>query len=240
VAVLRSETFVRALRDGKVLGKAPLGREEPSPARVDESGRWAVAPGADGGLRVWDLERMTQAITLVDFRDDEWIALSPKGAYTGTSEVADRVGWVYDRPLEHFSFEQFSSTFRDPALIAARLRGDPRDEDASIERPPRVELLGPPELAADAQSARVRARVRAEGRVDVLRAFVEGRPVAERAVCQPSGEMSISAFPSCPATTAFTSSPSTAEGSRPTQRCPPRAPLRMRRAAPRCGWWPWA
>lgn len=191
VAILRSEARFRVVGEGKVLGQSALPQEEPAPSRLDESGRWAVAPGAEGGLRIWDLSRMTHAVTFVDFRDDEWIAMSPAGAYTGTSEVADRVGWVYEKPLEHFSFEQFSSTFRDPALIAARLRGEATDAGAAVARPPRVEILDAPVVDADGHTAHVRARVSSGGRVETLRAFVEGRPVAERAVCAAEGEVAL-------------------------------------------------
>ncbi|MFO0757108.1 MAG: caspase family protein [Byssovorax sp.] len=191
VAVVRSDLRIRAFSEGTELGAAAVSATDPSPAQIDGSGRWAVAPGPDGGLRIWDLRRMVLTVTLVDFKDDEWIALSPRGAYTGTSEVADRVGWVYEAPLEHFSFEQFSASYRDPALIAARLGGSGADVESSIGRPPRVELAGPPEVRADAATVRLRARVRSEERVDTLRAFVEGRPIAERAVCKAEGEVDL-------------------------------------------------
>ena len=191
VAILRGEARLRVLDGGKVIGQAALAPEEPAPTRIDATGRWGVAAGPDGGLRIWDLGRVIHAVTFVDFRDEEWIALSPAGAYTGTSEVADRVGWVYEQPLEHFSFEQFSSAFRDPALIAARLRGEAADASAAIDRPPRVELVGAPVLDASGRVAHLRARVSSSGRVETLRAFVEGRPVAERAVCAADGEVSL-------------------------------------------------
>ncbi len=159
----------------------------------------AASPGAgvvaaattDGAIRVFDAEAARLRGTLATFQDDEFVALTPGGAYSGTREVADRVGWVFDRPLERFGFEQFSAAFDSPTLVRRRLAGEAVDVSATVERPPTVTLTPPASRIVSTRSARLHVHVGSAARVDTVRAFVEGRFAAEKAVCAPTGDVDL-------------------------------------------------
>jgi WD40 repeat protein len=162
-----------------LFGSDPSGRTTiivPSP-----SGDRVAMVGQDGAIRVWSAGAHRLEATLAEFADDEFIAYTPGGAYVGTAEVASRVMWVFDAPLEGFSFEQFASLLDQPAVVRRRLAGDEADLASDLPRPPRVEIESATP-AADGRTATVKIHVAAPGRVDLVRLFVEGREVASRHV----------------------------------------------------------
>jgi WD40 repeat protein len=141
---------------------------------IEPSGARAATLSDDGVVRIWDVASAQVLVSLAEFEDGEHIAYTPRGAYRGTPEVAERVAWVFDEPLEAFRFEQFASQFEAPALVARRLGGELVDAEGSLHRPPHVELLGP---ASERAPGRLSLPVRATSAtgVELLAAFVDGR-----------------------------------------------------------------
>ena len=183
---------IRVYRDGAVVGSARSDGGAIGALAVSPSGRLAATLGEDQAVRVWSLgDSPSVRASLVDFPDQEYVAFTPGGAYAGTSEVADRLSWVFDGPTEAHRFEQFSSVFSRPELVRRRLAGADEDVERAPGRPPRLAWSAPPEVVADGRTARVRVRAVSASRVDVVRAYVEGRAVAAAAVCAPSGEASL-------------------------------------------------
>jgi WD40 repeat protein len=158
---------------------------------IDSAGRTAVTIAGDDAVRVWDIDHATVRASLAEFADDEYAAFTPHGAYSGTSEVADRIGWVFDGPTEGFSFEQFAGSFRSDDIVRKRLAGDPADTTALVARPPRVTVPSPPPSRLAAATTTVHAHASSGDRVDLVRAYVEARPVAEKAVCAKEGDVDL-------------------------------------------------
>lgn len=180
-----------AFKDGKRLAKGGSDGGGILGIEIDSAGKVATTIASDDAVRVWDVPTATVRAALAEFADDEWIAFTPGGAYTGTSEVADRVGWVFDAPLEGFTFEQFAGSFRDDALVKRRLAGEAIEASGAALRPPRVSVRAPPPREVDGATVKLRVHASADSRVDVVRAFVEARPVAEKAVCAASGDVDL-------------------------------------------------
>jgi Caspase domain len=164
---------------------------------VSPSGKRALLVRPEGSIELRELPSTQLVATLADFRDGEWAIFSPGGAHAGTAEVSDRVAWVFDAPAagprptgraEAFTFEQFSSHYRDPALLRRRLGGEAVDAEAIAARPPRIEFARPVSGGATAEAV---VRVSSGRRVDLVRAFVEGMPVATKPVCAARGEVSL-------------------------------------------------
>jgi hypothetical protein len=155
---------------------------------VDPTGKRLATVSGDGGVRLWELPDLRLVASLGEFEDDEWISFTPGGAYSGTAEVSDRVAWVYREPVEALRFEQFESRYARPEVVRARLRGGKDDVAQLDHRPPRV-VSGTAPPAAE----RTRARVHVESgtRVDKVRAFADGRPVAEARVCAASADVEL-------------------------------------------------
>jgi hypothetical protein len=170
-------------RDGRQVGQADSDGGTILSIAVGRNGKTVVTTGSDGALRVWDVKSVRMLAVLAEFADDEWIAYTPAGAYGGTSEVADRVGWSFDAPLEGFRFEQFAKEFRNPDAVKRRLNGDPGDLVAKVSRPPRVAFTEAPPSAVAGKSVKLKLQASATGRVDSVRAFVEGRFAAAAPVC---------------------------------------------------------
>lgn len=147
---------------------------------VSGDGARVATASLDGAARVWDARSCTLLVMLFDFDDEEWLVATPNGAYDGTAEVATRIGWVFEHPLEFFSFEQYRDAFRDPALVRKRLAGELLDAAPALVRPPRVELRAGP---VTGERARVAAKVGSDGKTSSIRVFADGRLVDTRAVC---------------------------------------------------------
>lgn len=157
---------------------------------VDSAGQRVTTVSVDGATRIWDLATLQVLVAFAEYEDDEWVTFTPNGAYTGTAEVAERVTWRFDAPVEAFRFEQFEREFRREDLIAKRLSSRGADIAAQPIRPPRIELVAHG-LAKRAGYASVTARVSSAGRVDSVSGFREGRAVTREQVCRPSRDVTL-------------------------------------------------
>ena len=156
-------------------------------------GRSAALLGVDRFTYVVDLDTAQTRASLLDFADREYIALTPSGAYTGTAEVAHRIGWSFESPSEVFGFELFASALKKADVVKKRLAGESVDLPTGLVRPPALALAAPPRLSADGKSVTLSLDARSSSRVDVVRIFVEGRPAASQAVCKREEKLEITA-----------------------------------------------
>lgn len=145
-----------------------------------------------GSNHVWDLRRLTPRATLTRFDDGEWLISTPSGHYTGTTEVGDRVGWLFESPLEHFGAEHFREAFRDERAVARALgSSEALAPPAKLSRPPSLDIVRPPSAERVSASGTASVTVSASssgGRVEIVRAYIEGRPVDAKPVCASKGE----------------------------------------------------
>src|SRR5690606_7050077 len=111
-------------------------------------------------MRIWDAASARPMATLVDFWDEEWIAVAPGGAYRGTSEVAGRVSWVFGGPLEAFSFDRLGAAFADADAVERSLALGGSSTRVSLARPPRVSFAAPPRVEGEVVRVRIRASSR--------------------------------------------------------------------------------
>jgi WD40 repeat protein len=182
---------VLVLRDGTIAASSKDDADIPIRMAVDPSGTIAATIGQDGATRIWDMHTVALRATLAEFVDGESIAATPGGAYAGTEEVASRIGWVFDAPAERFGFEQFSAQFHDAGIVKRRLGGEVVDVAVRADRPPSITLASAPAPSTPVRDAAATIKVHATSsdRVDVVRVFADGRPVAEKAICAQSGDV---------------------------------------------------
>lgn len=157
---------------------------------VRGDGRRVATISDDGGVRIWQPATGEMAATFVQFADGEHLATTPEGAYAGRAEAASRVAWVFDHPVEGFSFERFAAVFAKPELVGKRLAGSQKDVAAALVRPPRV-TVAPPPGAATGGSIDLGAHVEGPRIVREVRAFVEGRPESVAKVGERSGDVKV-------------------------------------------------
>lgn len=158
---------------------------------ADLAGRRFAGVGSNGAVHVFDGSKAALLASFLEFEDDEYVAFTPRGAYTGTAEAADRIAWVFDAPYDAHRFEQFASTFGRLDIVRCRLAGRDVDMAALPRRPPSVSILDAPARAAAGTSVRVRVKVSSTSGVAKVRAFAEGRLVAELPVGKQETELSL-------------------------------------------------
>ena len=188
VVASQADGTVAVLRDGRIVASTRVGTNVTG-LDLDATGRAVATIHFDGGARLWDARDARLRATLYDFPDGEHMILTPGGAYSGTAEVADRLGWVFDEPREVFRFEQYARVYDRPSVVRDALTGGSVAALPAITRAPRIELFGPPRIAGGIAS--VKLGVTSPSRVDVVRAYVEGRLVMQRAVCAARGDVSL-------------------------------------------------
>ncbi|MBK9263478.1 MAG: caspase family protein [Polyangiaceae bacterium] len=154
-----------------------------SKIELSPSGKIAATISLDGAVRIWDAKNATMRVMLYDFEDDEWLAATPRGAYAGTLEVASRIGWVFDKPLEFFAAEQYLRSYHIPHIVRRRLAGESIDVDTLVSRPPRLTIASAPTNAVAANEARVSVSLEDAASARTIRAYAEGRLVDTKPVC---------------------------------------------------------
>ncbi len=162
-------TIARGKSDGLAIEQLVL---DPKAGRL-------ASVSSDQIVRIWDAKTAAVRALFIAFDDDEWMATTPRGAYFGTREVDDRVGWVYEDPLDLYSFAQFKGEFESPDQVRRRLAGEDVEAPTYVPRPPSVKLVSAPTTPVRSVAATVRVAVGSESRVAAVRAFVEARLVAE-------------------------------------------------------------
>lgn len=153
-----------------------------------ERGIFALA-GDGGGTTVLSEKTGKVAAVFVATPDGEFVTTTPDGAFLSSLDGARRVGWSFQQPLEAFAFDQFAARLLRPDLVAKRLAGD--DAPAPpIARPPQVRL-GKVARSVAAKSLPLKVTVSSARRVERLRAYVNGRPVADKPVCASSADVAL-------------------------------------------------
>lgn len=134
------------------------------------------------------------AAILASARGGDYITTTLDGVFRSSLDGARSVAWTFGSPLEGYSFEQFAARFSRPDIIAARLGGSAPPSPAAVVRPPVVTLERPPNGRSATiltGSAHVIGQVKSATRVDRVRVFVNGRPLAESLVCAPKADIDI-------------------------------------------------
>ncbi len=186
--VSRSDGVIERRRGVVVVESATGDRIRAYIDTASPDGSWFDVRRIDGTVQIWRTAPLAPAATLVAFSDHEYLAYTPDGYFTGTADVGDRVAWVFDHPFEGFGFAQYAAQFRRPDIVAARLAGTQTAGKATAFRPPRI-TVSPPRLSGGRASIHVTTT--SAGRVDLLRAFVDGEPVGAKAVCATSAAVDL-------------------------------------------------
>lgn len=129
----------------------------------------------DGGIRILDHRTLAERANLVEFEDDEDIAVTPSGWFRGTTEAAQRVALVYPQPTELFRVDRLTTDLHAPERVGRVLRGETPPAVTPPARPPRLHLTGAPAL----EGTRARASV-VTARTARVRVFGEGRQVLDQ------------------------------------------------------------
>ncbi|UQA59270.1 caspase family protein [Polyangium aurulentum] len=148
--------------------------------------------GGDTGATSLVTPKGEVAVTLLGTSNGEWVAATPEGAYRSSLDGARSIAWAFSSPLEGFSFERFATRFENPDLVMRRLSGDLAPAPASLSRPPRLTIEGARSAVRTTErTIKLTAETSSGSRVDRVRAFVDGRPVADQLVCAREGTVSL-------------------------------------------------
>lgn len=149
--------------------------------------------GGDGGATSFVDEQGGITATLVSTPNGEWLAAAPDGAYHASIDGARAIAWSFVSPLEGFSFERFAARFDKPEVVSRRLLGEASPANVALARPPRLTLRDTQRgvLRTPERSLTITTTATSASRVDRVRAFVDGRPVAEQLVCARQGQATV-------------------------------------------------
>ena len=146
--------------------------------------------GGDGGAVSFVNGNGTLTASLVSTGNGEWISTASDGTYRSSLDGARALAWSFAGPLEGFSFERFAARFDNPKGLGERLLGDLTQSTLALSRPPQLtfkedvrHIIETPERYLP-----VTMNVTSANRVDRVRAFVDGRPLAEQLVCERQGQ----------------------------------------------------
>jgi WD40 repeat protein len=150
--------------------------------RYTPDGRRIVSAGSDGTLRLWDAGTGAPLLTMISFKDGEWISLTPEGYYVASENGAY---WMNARIGSRVQgINQFYDVFFRPDIVETKLRGGDIGalvtltlRDALKSPPPEVAITRLP-ASSDAAKATVCYTVTATGAgIGEVRLFQNGKLV---------------------------------------------------------------
>lgn len=149
--------------------------------------------GGDGGATSFVDDDGKTLTTVVSTPNGEWIAAAQDGTYRSSLDGARALAWNFASPLEGFSFERFAARFDKPEVLSTRLAGQDAPTNVELARPPRLTVNDGPQgiLQTSERSVSIATTATSGSRVDRVRAFVDGRPVAEQLVCAREGKATL-------------------------------------------------
>jgi WD40 repeat protein len=148
----------------------------------DSIGRHVLSASDDMTARIWEADSGREIVRLVASSDGEWLVVTPDGYYNNSPEGAGLLHWVSAGGMESFTYEQFESRFRRPAILERRLSGDrsagmPAPE---ITRPPLLEMKDHLGIRkTDGRSYPVTLDASALQALRSIRIFNNGKPAKE-------------------------------------------------------------
>jgi len=132
--------------------------------------------------------------SVVSTPNGEHVAATPSGAFRSSLDGARSIAWSFPKPLEGFSFEQFAARFQKPEVLKRAMQGELESHAEQLARPPRLVVEAPASRATietEARTIHLDARASSASRVDLVRVFVDGRPVVSSLVCAREGRVSL-------------------------------------------------
>ncbi|MEW6409664.1 MAG: caspase family protein [Nitrospirota bacterium] len=147
-----------------------------------KDGRYATSGSGDGTTRLWELSTGREIVTMVGFKDGEWIVITPEGYYNsslnGHKHLNIRMG------NKVYGIDQFYDVFYRPDIVSARLKGEDINslitltiDEAIKNPPPTVEITSIPK---DVNESRIKVCYQAKsagGGIGEVRLFHNGKLV---------------------------------------------------------------
>jgi len=143
-------------------------------------GKRIIYMGSDASFRIFDAATGEEIVTLIEFDDGEWLAVTAEGYYNASEKGAQYLKVSYEG--KDYNVDQFYDVFYRPDIVSAKLTGqDIRElvsitmKDASKNLPPFVEFTTVP---ADTDRSRVKVCYQmksAGGGIGEVRLFHNGK-----------------------------------------------------------------
>src|SRR5436853_2565312 len=107
--------------------------------------KWLLSGSWDTTTKIWSLELGVPLVTLLAFKDGNWIAFTPEGYYDGSDKGGQYVAWRVANTI--FDFDQFFDRFFKPQVVPQTLQAlapKPADTIAKgFAMPPDVRIISP-------------------------------------------------------------------------------------------------
>ncbi len=159
---------------------------------VSPDGKQLVSGSADQTVKLWDISTGKNLLTIFHAADNEWVAWTPEGYFTGSENAGRMVGYQLNRGMdqtpEFVSSEQLEAVFFKPNVVADKIAGHSIAEFPDITAflsktsAPEVRILSPGDNSAiEGDSLTLRYAVTDTGSgVGTVRIYLNGTAVESR------------------------------------------------------------
>jgi len=91
--------------------------------RFSSNGKYLLSASIDKTLKLWDIKSGKELLTMIAFKDGEWISITPEGYFDASENGAKHLN-VLTSPLTVTSIDAFYNTFYRPDIVAKVLNGE--------------------------------------------------------------------------------------------------------------------
>ncbi|MDD5058981.1 MAG: caspase family protein [Sideroxydans sp.] len=147
-----------------------------------KNGQQIISGGNDGTVRLWNTATGNLQLTMVSFKDGEWIATTPEGYYNSSEKGGDWLNVRLGNKVQ--GINQFYDVFYRPDIVEAKLRGEDISglitltiDDAMRSPPPEVAFTTVPATSSASKEKVCYKITSTGGGIGEVRLFQNGKLV---------------------------------------------------------------
>jgi len=129
-----------------------------------QEGKLMFAQNSEGLIRYWNTKTGKELLTMVNFKDGEWVAITPDGYFDASKNGAKYLN-IQTGSLKVSTIDQYYETFYRPDIIKLALQGKEKKllvKIADIKSAPLVEIINT-ERSTDNKEITIRVKMTEQG-----------------------------------------------------------------------------
>ena len=172
-------------KTGKIIKTLEGHQAEITSLNISENEKMLVSGDLDGVVKFWDLDKEEEFFENIHIGQNDWMAKTPDGYFTGTDGAIKNVHFV--KGLKSYAADQFFDQFYQPQLLPSLFNSKDKDRQGNLQDmlktspPPKLKFGHVPDIEKDKIELHVKINNQGGG-IKNLQLFHNGKRLSPNAI----------------------------------------------------------